>query len=468
MDFSSVITFIVNLVLVVLLFNVMIFVHELGHFWAGRWRGMYVDRFQIWFGKPIWKKKIKGVQYGLGWIPAGGFVSLPQMASMEAIEGEVPEEVKNLKPPTPLDKIIVAFAGPLFSMLLALSFGVIVWQVGKPDVIIPPTIGYVEEGSEADKAGLRPGDSILAVNGEPVSEWVGNMQGVVEKIKLTEGDVVRFKVQRGQDVLDIESGFVIDDTRWFERRALPKVGIMNAATPMIDQVFENSPAAAIGLSQGDLIQRVNGERLLHPYTLTALAEKGEPIEIEYLDADSEQVVTATLQPRLPKQGYEKPFHGVKRWNTSASVSEVMIYPTPWAQVGQSLNWMKITLQKLFSSSSKVGVDQLAGPVGILNMIFNLLTQPDGILLVLWFSVLLNVNLAVMNMLPIPVLDGGHIVMATLEWVRGKPMSQRPLEIIQTFFALCLMGFMAYVTVKDVGNWFGPKEEQVEILFEKVD
>ncbi|MGN0837137.1 MAG: site-2 protease family protein, partial [Akkermansia sp.] len=76
------------IVLVVLFFNIMIFVHELGHFLAGKWRGAYIDRFQIWFGKPIWQKKWRGVQWGLGWIPAGGFVSLPQMADMQSVEGE--------------------------------------------------------------------------------------------------------------------------------------------------------------------------------------------------------------------------------------------------------------------------------------------------------------------------------------------------------------------------------------------
>ena len=105
-----------------MIFNFVIFVHELGHYLAAKWRGMYVDRFQIWFGKPLWKKKIGEVQYGLGWLPLGGFVSLPQMADMEGIEGRVPEHIKGtLKPVTPMDKIIVAFAGPLFSLLLALS-----------------------------------------------------------------------------------------------------------------------------------------------------------------------------------------------------------------------------------------------------------------------------------------------------------------------------------------------------------
>src|SRR3954468_22870950 len=112
---------------VVLLFNLLIFVHELGHFLAARWRGLKIERFAIWFGKPIWKKKINGVEYALGTIPAGGYVSLPQMASMEAIEGKTENSAEQLPPVSALDKIIVAFAGPLFSFMLAILFAVVVW-----------------------------------------------------------------------------------------------------------------------------------------------------------------------------------------------------------------------------------------------------------------------------------------------------------------------------------------------------
>src|SRR5271154_5947381 len=114
---------------VVLLFNLLIGVHELGHFLAAKWRGLKIDRFAIWFGKPIWKTKIKGVEYALGWIPAGGYVALPQMATMEAIEGKSDVPVEQLPNVSALDKIIVAIAGPLFSFLLAVFFAFIVWGV---------------------------------------------------------------------------------------------------------------------------------------------------------------------------------------------------------------------------------------------------------------------------------------------------------------------------------------------------
>src|SRR5262252_9324365 len=139
---------------VLLLFNLLIFVHELGHFLAARWRGLKVDRFAIWFGKPIWKKKINGVEYALGTIPAGGYVSLPQMATMEMIEGKGDSSGKPLPPVSPLDKIIVAFAGPLFSFLLAFGFAVIVWKVGKPEQNLAEstTVGWVDPDGPAAKA----------------------------------------------------------------------------------------------------------------------------------------------------------------------------------------------------------------------------------------------------------------------------------------------------------------------------
>src|SRR3954454_9095526 len=117
---------------VIVLFNLLIIVHELGHFLAARWRGLFIEKFGVWFGKPIWKKTINGVQYSLGTIPFGGFVALPQLAPMDIIEGKADLDRRTLPPISALDKIIVAFAGPLFSFLLAAVFAAIVTVVGRP------------------------------------------------------------------------------------------------------------------------------------------------------------------------------------------------------------------------------------------------------------------------------------------------------------------------------------------------
>src|SRR2546421_6710538 len=114
---------------VLILFNLLIVVHELGHFLAARWRGLYIEKFGIWFGKPLWKKTINGVQYSLGSLPFGGFVALPQLAPMDIIEGKADIDREKLAPISALDKIIVAFAGPLFSFGLAVLFAIIIFAI---------------------------------------------------------------------------------------------------------------------------------------------------------------------------------------------------------------------------------------------------------------------------------------------------------------------------------------------------
>src|SRR5271170_2670538 len=175
---------------VVLLFNLLIGVHELGHFLAAKWRGLKIERFAIWFGKPIWKKKINGVDYALGWIPAGGYVALPQMATMEAIEGKGESSDKPLPPISALDKIIVAFAGPLFSFMLAFTFAVVVWKVGKPDAggMDSTTIGWVDPSGPAFRSGLQAGDKILEIDGHPVTQFGAQTQdSVTWRIITSEG-----------------------------------------------------------------------------------------------------------------------------------------------------------------------------------------------------------------------------------------------------------------------------------------
>src|SRR6478736_3116782 len=130
---------------VLILFNLLIVVHELGHFLAARWRGLYIEKFGVWFGKPLWKKTVNGVQYSLGSLPFGGFVALPQLAPMDIIEGKADLDRAKLPKISALDKIIVAVAGPVFSLLLALFFAVLIWVIGRPVSESEATtlIGYV-------------------------------------------------------------------------------------------------------------------------------------------------------------------------------------------------------------------------------------------------------------------------------------------------------------------------------------
>ncbi len=442
---------------VIAIFNITIFVHELGHFLAARWRGLKVDRFQIWFGKPIWKKEINGVQYGLGWIPAGGFVALPQMAAMESIEGSNLGK-DSLPKVKPIDKIIVAFAGPLFSLLLALTAALAVWGLGKPQNFISSNIvGAIDQKSPAAEV-LKVGDEILKVDGHPVENFRGDVfDDIATRIMITEGEFVEFEIKRDGKIQTIQAPYYIQDTKPWQRRALPRVGIGPSTPAVIGSFVESknqTPAQRAGLQLGDQITAIDGQPVFSPthagqlldqegkttFTLTVL-RNGQNLEIPI----------TPLKPVEPKdERFNRPMIGID-WDRTAQIETRITNPTPFKQVGDSIKMMGLTIKTITSPKSKVGVDQLAGPIGIAKTKFLLLLEDDGWLKVLAFFVFFNVNLAIMNMLPVPVLDGGHILMSLYEWIRGKALPQKFLEFTQTAFALLIMGFMLFITTKDIGD-----------------
>ncbi len=451
------------IVLVVLFFNFMIFVHELGHFLAGKWRGAYIDRFQIWFGRPLWKKKIWGVQWGIGWIPAGGFVSLPQLESMEGIEGraDVPAGLKPLKP---LDKIIIAAAGPFFSLLLAYAFAVVVWVAGNPEMEpVPPQVGYVMPGSPAQRAGILPGDTILAVDGHTVSQWTGHLEGVRELIALSEGERIRFTLRRPgvAQPISLESGFELPQKKWWQRQGMRRLGFLPASPLVVESVNPNSPAALAGLQPGARIVAVNGQFVYSPVAVQEASKTGKLLDLLVLLPNGSSA-HLTAQPRIPDNWMGRPgafpLLGLAWRNALPKVN--MTHPSPQEQVNLSLRWMYDTLKKICAPGSSVKMEHLSGPVGIGNYIYRMMEVGEGVgwRLALWFAVVLNVNLAVLNILPLPVVDGGHVTLGIIELVRGKPVSGSFLNWIMTAFIFLIFAFFLFVTFKDVGDMIGGSSE----------
>ena len=459
---AKILHFIFIAVEVLAIFNLLIIVHELGHFLAARWRGLYIEEFGIWFGKPLWRKKINGVWYSLGSVPAGGFVKLPQLAPMEAIEGEsdVPREA--LAPITPLSKIIVALAGPVFSIGLAFVMATAVWIVGKPDnEIDTPTIGYVAKGGPAELAGLKPGDEILSVDGKKVVHFVSGTNSVKWAIIRSEGEKIAFRVKRDGAIQIIESGWVKPKQANWHRPALREVQIGPRIKPGVGFVEPKSPAEQAGLKVDDLITAINGEPVedlekVEPF-ITGNAGKSLALTVER----DGQKLPLTLAVPAAKPGEEKPGFdlGIGWGRTTLS------HPYPWDQVSESATTIFRMVGALTSSKSDVKASHFSGPVGIMKLYYSVFEADNAWRLALGLSVLINVNLGLLNLLPFPVLDGGHIALALLESVRRKPVNIRVLEIVQTACAVALIGFMLYVTFVDVGDFFGrkpkdaPKEEE---------
>jgi regulator of sigma E protease len=445
---------------VLLLFNLLIFVHELGHFLAARWRGLKVDRFAIWFGKPIWSTRINGVDYALGWIPAGGYVALPQMATMEAIEGKTESSEEPLPPVSALDKIIVAFAGPLFSFLLALVFAVVVMIVGRPvsESEATTVIGYVVDGGPADQAGLKAGDRILEVDHRPVKRFGGMTDSVTWAVVRSEGDTVQVKVDRDGEVLEFFPIPVKEETRFWQRKGLRQIQLAPAMSAIVAELYPNGPAEQSGMKVGDIVTAINGAKVHHFAAVAEYIEANpnEPVTLSVLRGATPLEITLTPEkPISPEDATPK--IGLL-WDGRGKTA--LVHPGAIEQVRDSVRAMIETFGALFDRGSDVSAQHLGGAVKIMEVYYRLFDSDDGWRLALWFSVLMNVNLAVLNMLPIPVLDGGHILLAILEGIRRRPISHRTGNIIQTACAVALIGFMLYIAVFDVQElpWKRSKED----------
>ncbi len=467
---------------VVLLFNLLIGVHELGHFLAAKWRGLKIDRFAIWFGKPIWKKKINGVEYALGWIPAGGYVALPQMATMEAIEGK-PEDApaEPLPNVSPLDKIIVAFAGPLFSFGLAIVFAFVVWGVGKPTngADNSTVVGWVDQNGPAWKAGLRPGDTILEIDGKPVHHFAPPAQdSVTWRLVTSTGTNIAIKYLRdGQEGIayaevyhrptKVYKLFGLVDIP-LERKSLRQVLIAPEMNSIVYNIASNSPAARAGLTNGDEIIALNGQKIFNPQTILSLENSWsnttpQPVTVTVKRGESQFDCTLlAVRPIQPTNS--NPSLGFLELGDETNVS--LVHPNPVDQIRESIGQITGTIGALFASKSDISVQQLGGAVMIIRVYSNLFESEDGWRRVLWFSVILNVNLALLNLLPLPVLDGGHITLSLIEAVRRRPVSAQILNIIQSGFAILLIGFMLYIAFFDIGDWArsAHADREVSIVF----
>jgi regulator of sigma E protease len=436
---------------VVLLFNLLIAVHEFGHFLAAKWRGLKIERFAIWFGKPIWKKKINGVEYALGWIPAGGYVALPQMATMEAIEGKSETPAEMLPNISALDKIIVAFAGPLFSFLLAVFFAFIVWGVGKP------SNGADNSTTMGWKAGLRPGDTILEVDGHPVKNFLptGSLSDSIKwRVITSTGMNVAIKYLRdGKEAMAYAVPTNLP-TKWYERKELRQIFISYAEKSVIGEIASNSPAALAGLKAGDEIVAMDGQKIFSPWTISfaeqALTNKPNVPAAFTIRRGNEKFDRTLLAVKPLQPTNSGPSFGIVSWQGDTNIS--LVHPNPLEQIQSSVGQIFATIGAVFAHKGEIGVQQLGGPVMIARVYYNLFQDEDGWRRVLWFSVILNVNLALINMLPMPVLDGGHITLSLIEVIRRRPVKTRILNYVQNSFMMLLILFMVYIMFFDTGDW----------------
>jgi regulator of sigma E protease len=461
---------------VVFLFGAAVFVHEFGHYWVARKRGLKVEEFAIGFGPKIFSWTRDGILYSWRWIPAGGFVKLPQMVTSEALEGKtippVPAWAKtaekpiqevtelatqinvepatpdpDIPPASPLSKILVAFAGPFMNIVFAFVIAIAIYFVGLPILVNPSIIGHVDPESPEGKLGIREGDMVVEVNGKPVKSWQDvQMTTILSRTNLIPVGIERAGVRTNYLLkAEVNPGIVEAGFEWKMLNLDPK------DHPEIIEVLSGGSAEAAGLKAKDVILAFNGVPVASREQLIDLihrrAGKESEIRFEREDKKMALMVTPKMDPSTQRGRI-----GVSLGNRSGNVYQVMKPgPHPWDQIVDVWNQTVDTFSALWhSKQTGVGAKDLSGPVGILSMLA--IQVNTDYRLALKFLVLLNVNLAILNLLPLPVLDGGHIMLSIIERIRRRPLSPRIMEYATTAFAVLLISFMLYVTFFDIKRW----------------
>jgi len=432
--------FVLNVIYVVaamlLLFGAAVFVHEYGHYWMALRRGLKIEGFSIGFGPKIVSWMRDGVEWSWRWIPAGGFVKLPQMVTSDAIEGKATEPVEKLPPVSPWSKILVAFAGPMMNVIFGIVIAFLLWGVGIPVQVSPPIIGYVDPGSPEAKLGIQPGDQILSVDGKPISSW-HDIQETTILARSTNLTVVIMRAGKFTNTYELTT--VVS-----EALGLKVLNLDPRDHPVIKNVRADSPAEAAGLKAGDEILVFAQVPLHGADQFIKLVQKcpGETKDI-VVKRDGQRT-TLKVTPRL--DGSAKVGRIGAEIGTGRPIYRIEHIP-PWIQIGTVLDRTVSTFSALaHSKQTGVGLKDLSGPPGILAMLAAYVNSDWR--LALSFLVLLNINLAIINLFPMPVLDGGHIVMALIERLFGRPLPYRLVEYTTTAFAVLLIGFMLIVSWND--------------------
>ena len=431
-----------------------IFIHELGHFIAAKKRGLIADRFSIGFGPRLFGWHRNGTDFRLSLLPLGGYVSLPQLADMGRIEGG---EKDKLAPISYADKMIVAVMGAVFNLIFALVLSLVLWGVGR-EIVKSTSVGFVAEEirnangaivpGPAYVAGIRQGDTIYAIDGKPVPDWWYFQNAIATGVGKEEGEAGRRQVE----VAILRDGETIAFTVYPElvsSERMRYIGIEpetdETSAPIVIHLEPDMPAIESGLEPMDRLMKLDGEVIISGAFLNTYLSKHGNRSIDVTIERDGNELTLPIHPRI-KEGETSPRFG---FAYDFQYKTERVHYNPVEQLYRFAETMKMTLYALIHKNSDVKVKNMSGPVGIVHGLTRM--AQIGFIDLLWMLALINVNLAIFNLLPIPVLDGGHMLFATISKLIGRPLPKKFMENLQGAFMILLLGFVIYVSFFDVGR-----------------
>ena len=444
------------LVSFVVVLGVLIVVHELGHFLMARLAGVGVERFSVGFGPVLWRFRGKETEYCVSAIPMGGYVKMmgDDENPLEGGKGAAIDPAKAFNGKPLAARFLIVFAGPAMNFVLAaLIAGLMFMLVGRP--VAPALVGRVTDGSPAAQAGLKTGDRLVAVDGKSVQYW----EDLARLVQAARGRVLQVAVQgpAGERTVALTPGQTKRKDLFGDEQTVWEIGASPYIPAAIGDTIAGDPADQAGLKAGDVVVALEGQPVL---SWDELAERihqraGQPTRLEIKRGAETLTVTVTpKKSKIPGADGKETEVGLVGIRPGGSVT--MVRSNPISALWEGLVWSGDVTVKTAIGLYKIVVGQLdrsniGGPIQIAKTAGEQARQ--GIVSLALFTAVISVNLFLLNLLPVPMLDGGHLLFFAFEAVLGRPLSVRKREVAQQVgFALLmlLMVFAFYNDFKRIG------------------
>ncbi|MDX8392712.1 MAG: RIP metalloprotease RseP [Mariprofundaceae bacterium] len=432
----------------------LIAVHEYGHFIVARKLGVKVEKFSIGFGPSLfsWRSRDQEVLYVIAASPLGGYVKMlgenPDEQGDEAqVELSEADKHRAFDVQPVWKRASIAVAGPLFNFLFAIVAYMVVGWGGQS--VLPPIVGQVAPASVAERAGLLVGDRILSVNTAAVHSW----QQVEEIAKSRTGMTMTLNVSSGGGERQVDMAVPQPDRDpLLINVSSDFVGMSPGTRAMIAEVMKDSPADMGGLKAGDVVISLGGEKItgIAPFIEKIRSLAGQQANISVQRGDV--LMNLVLAPKTDSGGYGR--IGAKM--TAKAMIPPEIYHMGFVEgfgYGFTRTWEMTSmtfsvLGKMLTSA--ISPENLGGPIAIAQIAGR--TAELGLIAFISFLALISVNLGVLNLLPIPVLDGGHLVYLAIEKLRGAPLSPKTMERTQMVGIILIAALMIFAFYNDISRW----------------
>jgi regulator of sigma E protease len=445
-----------NVAAFVVAIGILVSIHEFGHYWVARRLGVKVLRFSLGFGKPLWTRRSRdGVEWTVSAIPLGGYVKM-----LDEREGVVaPSELHlafNRQPP--IKRIAIVAAGPLFNFALAIFLCWVVFVVGITD--LKPLVGTPAKGSVAERQGILDGEEILRLGDLEIRNWASLQMELIDQSLKTTALQLQVKSTAG-DTRIVE--LPLDDVRRDPRHLFDDLGLAPyapSAPPRVEKVDPGSPVDNAGVKAGDRIVRAGGVEIKSPGALVqwSSTHPGEVAMLEVLRGEQAlelQVIVGRKIVDGKVMGWLGATVAAPRdlWNNLRAVyrmGPIAAIPAAFRDVWQM---SALTLKLLYRMVlGEVSVKNISGPISIAQVAG--VSASIGAVYFLRMLAFISVGLGVLNLLPVPVLDGGHLLYYVVEMVKGSPLSDRVQAIGVRIGLTLLVALMGLAFYNDIMSLMG--------------